>query len=109
MILQELPKVGELRRIGEGDAMAVELNPLVGVENIQFSRHAMFSLQERGGSAADIVQGIRSPNANVNIDRKTGHIVFRNGLSRVVVRKENESTATVITVFSNDAGQGRHA
>jgi hypothetical protein len=66
-------------------------------------------MKERGASAAEIVQGIRSPNANINVDQKTGHFIFRNGLSRIVVRKENESTATVITVFANDSSQPQHA
>jgi len=89
--------------------MVADPNPLASVENIRFSRHAVFSMKERGASAAEIVQGIRAPNANINVDRKTGHFMFRNGLSRIVVRKENESTATVITVFSNDGNQDQHA
>jgi hypothetical protein len=79
--------------------MSAASNPLGTIENIRFSRHAAFRMNDRGFSPAEIMNGIRAPQAQMKIDSKTGHYVVRIGRYRVVLRKEENGTATVLTVL----------
>lgn len=82
--------------------MHSETNPLIGVRDLDFTRHALFRMKDSGVSEFEVYQIITSPAAEVKRDSKSGHIVFRSGAYRVVAKKDSGEHATVITFTAAD-------
>ncbi len=80
--------------------MPTEANPLAGVRDVSFTRHALFWMKDQGLSEYDVFRRITSPSADAKRDMKSGHLVFRFGPFRVVARMDSAEHATVITVHT---------
>jgi hypothetical protein len=82
--------------------MSTETNPLAGIRDVDFTRHALFRMKERGTTEYQVFRSITSPSAEAVRDRKSGHFVFRVGPFRVVARKDSNQHATVITFMAHE-------
>lgn len=82
--------------------MSSETNPLAGIRDIDFTRHALFRMKERGMSEYEIFRGITAPSAAARIDDKSGHLIFHIGPFSVVARRDSGEHVTVITVIARE-------
>jgi len=82
--------------------MPTETNPLAGVRDVDFTRHALFRMKDQGMSEYEVFRSITSPSAEAKRDRESGHLVFRVGPFRVVARKDSSHHATVITFMARE-------
>jgi hypothetical protein len=79
-------------------------NPLrsTPINNVKFSRHARFRLNERGIEPSVVRNLLRSPTLDYRRDKKTGHFVSHFDDYYVVWRQDANDSITILTIMRRD-------
>jgi hypothetical protein len=88
-----------------GHSMSPQPNPLRGTppDNVKFSRHALYRLEERGATLSSVLRTLlQAPTLDYRIDNKTGHFVSKINGYYIVWRKDSEDGITIITIMRSD-------
>ena len=84
--------------------MGLSPNPIVssGQQKVQFTAHARFRMDERDVDSSIIEKVLSSPRAIFEIDAVSGNYVFQAKEYRIVVRKVNDNSFVVLSVFKTN-------
>jgi hypothetical protein len=84
--------------------MGMAPNPIVSGRSteLRFSEHARFRMEERDVDRDLIQRLITSPNADYRIDEKSGNYVFNADKYRLVMKKREDGSFMVLSIFSKD-------
>jgi hypothetical protein len=84
--------------------MGISPNPIVssGPPHVQFSSHARFRMEEHDVDRDFIEKLLTSPQADFRVDKKSGNYVFRSNDYRIIVKKGQDRSFFVMSVFKTD-------